>query len=482
MLFRVIKNFFFSFLSQGLLLLSSLGIYILVGRQMGPDGLGQFSFVMAYIGLFTFLPDLGLNLFLIREVSRDPGMVRYYMGYAFVLVLILSPISFVITVCLSQALKFDEIVRQSIYLGAGWVIVGAYLALFRASFHAYEKMEYETTMVLTERATAFVGSVLALVLGMGVVGLIGVQFLARLVALVVAGVVFVVKIDAFPRLTFNYDVSFRMLKKSLPFAVNALTTTIYIQLDLVLLGVWWGDEASGYYRAATSLIIPLVVIATSLNVAIFPNMARSFYISLDQTKYLLAVAIRYLFMIGWPLALGIALLSPAIIHFVYGAAFTPSVLALRILALIVPMRFVNNAMGSGLTAVNRQGVRSTIILISAGLNLLLNIILIPRFSFIGASYSTLGTEIVILISLLWSVSKYVGHLQMTGLISKVWFAGLLMAVVTYLLQDIHLLFVILISVVVYMAALWILKAIPSDDLARIKVIVSRRSMRSSLEA
>jgi O-antigen/teichoic acid export membrane protein len=455
---------------------------MLVGRLLGPEGLGQFAFVLAYISLFTFLSDLGLHLFLIREVSRDLEKVRFYLSHAFVLVLFLSPVTCALVIAISYLLELEAVIRHSIYLGTGWIVAGAYLSLFRAAFHAYEKMEYETMVVLTERIVALVGAVVVLLLGWGVIGLIGLHFAARLISLAVAVIVFIARIDFFPTPAFSLANSIQMLKNSLPFAVNILTTTVYIQVDLVLLGIWSGDEASGYYRAATSLIIPLAVFAASLNFALFPNMARSFLTSIDQTKRMLEASTRYLFMLGWPIGLGMTLLAPAIITLVYGHSFQPSIIALRVLALVVPMRYVNNALGTGLTAVNLQGIRSLIILAGAGTNLLLNIMLIPRYSYLGASYATLVTELLILALLAWSVNVRVGKLNLTYTFGKIIVAGIMMAGVTYVLRDSYLIINVSVSATTYLVAIIVLKVLPANEIARLKQFVLRSHLHSSMEA
>ena len=465
--------------SKILLLLTSLGLYTLIGRKLGPEGLGQFSFVLALIGLFTFLPDLGINLFLTREVSRQPKLVHEYLGRAFTIVLILAPLTFGTIVLAGYLLSDDQKIRQAISIAGVFLVLGAFSALFRAAFYAYERMEYDALIVVAERVLILVGCALILFYGGNVVGLISVHVLARLVALLIGGWIFSKKISRLPRLSFDRRKSWEMLRSSTPFALNVVTTTIYVQIDLVLLTLWVGAAASGYYKAATALIIPLAVIATSLNTALFPNMSRAYVNSRSQAKDLIEHSMRYLFMIGWPIALGTALLAPQIIFYIYGEEFQPTVLVLQILAFIIPLRFINNSMGTGLTAVNRQKTRAGLIMFSAVLNLALNVFLIKRYSYIGAGISTLITELVISAGLYITVFSFLGKFASGRMFFRIFLAGLIMAVVTYLLRDYNLFIAIGMSAGMYGIALLVLKALPEDDLNKVKRISQGiRSLRA----
>lgn len=477
MLLKVLKNTFFVFLSQVLLLLSSLGVYAVVGRKLGPDGLGQFSFVLAYVGLFTFLPDLGINLFLIREITRNQSDVRSYLGNASTLVLILAPLTFGVIAVVNRFMSLERQILQSIYLAGTYLVLGALIALFRAAFHAFEHMELETYAVTIERLMTFVACLGALGTNSGLLGLIGAHVVARVCALLTSGVIFILRIAPLPRLSLDPKLSLKLLKRSLPFALNTLTTTIYIQVDLVLLRLWIGDEASGYYKAATSLIIPLAVVATAMNSAMFPSMARAFVSSSERLKSLVEASIRYLFILGWPLALGVALLAPRILALVYGGSFQASVMAIQILAIIIPMRFINNSMGNGLTAIDRQGLRAGIILASAVINIVLNIFMIPKWSYIGASISTLITEFFILVSLYIGITAHLGRLSYWQLIQRALVSGAVTAIVTYALRDANLILAVTASVFIYCVALLVFKAMPDDDLSRIKQAVYRSLTR-----
>jgi len=466
---RIFKNSLFLALSRGLTLLASLGIYALIGRLLGADGLGQFSFILAYAGMFIFLSSLGLHLYVVREIARRRDQVELYLGNALALILLFSPIACGVMVLVAFAfLSLEPMVQVGIAIAGLYLVLGTLLVLFRAAFHSFERMELDTASTLAENVAIISLCAVVLLSGGGVIGLIVAYAVARLLALVITILLYIRSIGPLPLPTLHPSRSRAILIGALPFALNILTTTVYVQIDLLLLNLWQGDAASGYYKAATSLVIPLSIVATSVNRALFPDMARSFFSSLPRLTRTVESSIRYLFMLGWPMALGLALLAPQVIHLVYGSEFAPSVLCLRILAFIVPMRYINNTMGATLTATDRQGWRATMILLSALLNLLLNLFMIPAWSYVGASISTLLTEIFITIALYVTMRRHLSAVRLPGLIWRSLIGGLVMAAAIYWLQDASLLLVIPVGVLIYALALIGLKALPHEDMVRVK--------------
>jgi O-antigen/teichoic acid export membrane protein len=474
---NIFKNSFFAFSSQFFLLASNLGIYAIVGRVLGTDGLGEFSFVLAYVGMFVFLPDLGLNLLLTREIAKQRDAVSEHLGKAIPLISLLAPISYAVFILLSQRFSFEGEVADSIYLAGLYLVLGAFTSLFRGVFYAFERMEYEAVVTVVERVIALIGCVGALVTTQSLLSLIGAYVFARLVALLLGGWLYVTRIGRFPAISFDPAGAVQLTMKAMPFAVNVLATTVYLRLDLVLLSLWKGDTASGLYKAATSLILPSAVIAASLNSAIFPEMTRSHGENPGRSGELVEKSMRMLFAIGWPLAIGIYWTSEQIIFLVFGPGFDHAATALRILAIVVPLRFINSTMGSGLTAVNQQGRRSTIILVGALANLVINIILIPRFSFIGASYATVITEVLLTFFLCFSLSTIVKLPRPVGEWFRVFICGLAMAVVTYLLRGRSLVLIVSMSALCYVVTLFIAGAVPVNKSLSAKQLATRIVMR-----
>ncbi len=123
---------------------------------------------------------------------------------------------------------------------------------------------------------------------------------------------------------------------SLPFALTASIGTIYHRIDMVMLSAMQGDAAVGWYNAACNLVYTLVIIPDMFSYAVFPVMSRFFVSSKEALKTTLQKSAKYLFILGLPIGVGTSLLSDRIILLIYGAEFTPAIVAMQVLALYLP--------------------------------------------------------------------------------------------------------------------------------------------------
>jgi len=464
---RVGKNTLFVLLSQTIPLLSNVVLYVLVGRYLGPGGLGRLSFLFAYIGLFGFLPDLGASLYLIREIARNPDAIRGKLDAAFGLTILLAPLTYVLVISASFLLDLPFETQSMVFLGGAYLIMGAGILLFRSAYHAHERMELETYVTAFERLLILLTCATALVLGADVLTLIAIYTAVRLISLLLSAYLFRREIAPLPRVSGDWRVILSLAKESSPFAANILTTTIYIQADIVLLALWLGDEPTGYYRAATGLIIPLAIIATSFNSALFPSMARAFLQGTSKVKRLVQRSAQYLLVIATPISVIIFLEAPRIVSALYGSNFQESALPLRILSLIIPMRFLNNSLAVGLTAIDRQGYRAGVIMACAVLNLALNVILIPSISYVGASIATLITEVAILLSLYYFLRRTMGGLRIGEPMIKAFFCGLIMAILIQFTIGIGIYLAVVLSLLLYVGCLFALRVLRCQEVLSI---------------
>ena len=93
--------------------------------------------------------------------------------------------------------------------------------------------------------------------------------------------------------------------------------------------------------------------------------------------------------------------SDKIVVLVYGSKFVAAIQAVKWLALIIPLRFIDTSLEVALNASNREGKRAIAIIVAAVTNLLLDIILIPTYQMMGAVYATVLTECVLCAMFVW---------------------------------------------------------------------------------
>lgn len=186
----------------------------------------------------------------------------------------------------------------------------------------------------------------------------------------------------------------RHLKPILIFFAMSCATTIYTNLDTVMLGFIKTDADVGYYSAATKIKNVLLGIVTSLGTVLLPR--ASYYIEHGESerfKQITQKAINFVFLISMPLAVYFTLFAWEGILFLSGKAYENAVLPMQILMPTLVLIGLTNIMGiQVLVPIGREKVVLYSEIAGACVDLVLNALLIPRMASVGAAIGTLAAE------------------------------------------------------------------------------------------
>ena len=389
---RVVKNSVAQMLSQVLAGGSKALAAVMVARALGPEGMGVFSLSWTLAGTVSFLAVFGLDYLMIREMARHRD--RRTLENSFTLACLLAGGVSVALVAAPILVGAHTPVIQALIGAAAYIALSAPVLVLRASFHAAEKMEYESAATTIEGAFAVVGVSVALALGWGVAGAMGGLALGRLAALV-AGLRLYRKIWGAFHPRWDPTGWKPMLKASIPMAASYAFTAVYMRFDVVLLAALRPASEVGLYGAVSVIILTVPIFASSFGGSLYPVLSRAGSADHPTVSSVFNSSVRLLFMASIPMAAGLFLLAGPILKLTYGSDFTSATHALMVLSLVLPMRFVNNLAGHVLTAIDRQGKRTAAVIVAATVNLGLNLVFIPLWGFMGAVYSTLITEAVL---------------------------------------------------------------------------------------
>jgi O-antigen/teichoic acid export membrane protein len=184
---------------------------------------------------------------------------------------------------------------------------------------------------------------------------------------------------------------------AMPFAWAGIFSRLYGYLDTFLLKTLVGDAALGYYSLPYKITFVWQFIPLALVASLYPAFTAYYQTDKDKLAKLFNKTFIYLLVIAVPLSLGLSLMSGSIFLHIYGTEYLPSAAALQVLVFTLPFLFLNFPIGYLLNACDKQ-VRNTInIGIAMLISLIGNLIIIPRFSFVGASYVSVFTTAVLFI-------------------------------------------------------------------------------------
>ena len=301
-----------------------------LARCFGDFAFGKYSFAIAFTALFAVLMDLGFNSLTIREVARDKTLAKKYMGNILIIKLFLSLVFFALVVAAVNLMHYPSDTKTIVYIFGASTVLTSFGGLFRAIFHAFEKMEYDSLLTIIQQVIVVSIGLTLLFLGYNLIQVVSVFLLGGIINVVFS---LIVTVKKFAKPEFEVDFAFwkTSIINAIPFGLTAIFVIIYVRIDTVMLSMMVGDAPVGWYNAAVTLILGLTFIPGVFLGAVFPVFSRFYMSSIDSLKNAYEKAFKYLFIILFPIAVGTTLLADKFILVIYGEQFIHSIIALQIL-------------------------------------------------------------------------------------------------------------------------------------------------------
>lgn len=184
------------------------------------------------------------------------------------------------------------------------------------------------------------------------------------------------------------------------FAFN-LVSSIYLNLDTIMLGFLKDSISVGYYTAATKLSHIILNVVVSLGTVMLPrtsNLIKN--CEMEQFSHLTKKAYGFNLFMSFPICFGLIVLAPSLIHLFCGLEFEPAIRTLQIISPIVIVIGISNLLG--LQVLYPLGLIKIVTLstcVGAAINFTLNLVLIPRLAQDGAAIATVAAETSVVLTL-----------------------------------------------------------------------------------
>ncbi|NQE54071.1 hypothetical protein C5S29_10810 [ANME-1 cluster archaeon GoMg3.2] len=467
---RITKNTAALFAAQAVTAVLGLVLSILIARTLGPFEFGKYSFALAFTAIFAIFSDLGYNTLLIREIARDKSQASKYLNNVISMRALLSLVIFALIVITINVLGYPADTKNVVYLFGVYTLLMSFANIFRVTFRAFEKMEYEAGITIFLSILRVSLGLLVLFLGYGLIEL-ALVFLFSGVFDVLLSFLICERKFVKPKIELDSHFWKSTIKMALPLSMSSIFGLIYVRIDTVMLSILKGAAVVGWYNAAYTLVLGFMPIPSLFLNAIFPLMSRYFVSSKGSLKVAYEKASKFLLILGFPLAVGITLLADRIIILFYGQQFYPSIIALQILAWDILLRFLFAPTGTVLVSTNKQNQMATIAGMGALLNVILNLILIPHLSYVGAAIATIITEIFVLGVFFYLVAKQLHTLFLHKLVVKPLIASLVMGLFIYSFGNtMNLFLIIILSIILYFVVLYLIGGFSKDDIDLVRQV------------
>ena len=388
-LLKIVDNIGWLFFDKILRMGVGLFVGVWIARYLGPEQFGLLSFATAFVGLFGAIATMGLQGIVVRDIVRDPDGKEVTLGTAAVLQFWGGLIAYGLILAVIFWLRADDALAKTIV-----AIVGS-MMLFKASEIAvywFESQVLSKYTVWVQNSTFLIFAAIKIGLILQNAPLIAFALAMMAEALVVALLMLLMLGLHGPRLsrlTTSFNRTKTLLADSWPLLLSGIAILVYMKIDQIMLGQMIGDKAVGIYSAAVKIseawyFIPGIAVSS-----VFPAIISSKYVSQNRYYERLQDLYNIGVLFSVILAIFITIIAIPLITILFGLAYIQAgqVLSIHIWALIFV--FLGGASSRWLILENMQLQQLERTILGSIINILLNLLLIPKFEIQGAAWATL---------------------------------------------------------------------------------------------
>jgi O-antigen/teichoic acid export membrane protein len=454
----------------------------LMARIVGPTGNGRYYTSVLIFGCFEIVANFGLDMYLMREGARDRQNARRLFFNTFALRVLLF---FAVVPALALFMFGRQVLGTPLVAETIWTVALLYAGLLPGSlanglaalFRACEKYEYPAAIQTATTIMQVTLGTLALAGGLGIVGLAGASVLTNLATL--ATLATLARRTIWPtlprgRTEIEWPLLRGMLAENWPLMASLLLQALFPFANGLLLQNYQGDAVMGWYDAGRKWLTALNIIPSLFTFAMFPVMSRQAAQDRPGLHRSYNLSVKLLVMLALPVAVLVTAAASPLVGLLSGAAFLPhGAVALRILIWSAVFGWVNSLTNFVLIALNRQRY---VLLASAArvvFALVGNLLFVRQFSYVASAAIMVGGELLLLILFSVDLRRHLGPVGWGKLLWPVASAGLLMGGAVWAGSLVHPALALLAGVVVYPAALLLLRALTPEERAALAPLLPR---------
>ncbi len=385
----VFKNTFWLTMAEVVSRLLNAILLIYVARVSGATNFGKFTFALTFVSLLVIFSDFGLSSITTREFSREKEKEKEFPAI-FSLKILLSLGAFALMLFGSFFITSDPTIQKIIWILAIYILISNFSEIIYAFFRARQRMEYESWVKILKALVVSGVGFFAILNFPSIENLSYCYLFASLVALIFILVFFHFKISPL-RISWRKLIWQKFLTMSWPVGLGTIFAMTYRSIDSITMGYFGFITEVGWYNAAYKIINVVLIPAFLISQSFYPVLSEAFKESKERLQRIWNYQMETMILLAIPVVVGGVVLAPRIIVSIYGSSFTPSVFAFRILVAVAGIIFLNRVFVQVLIVSNQQIKFLLTALFGAVINIILNLILIPKFSLYGAAFAALIT-------------------------------------------------------------------------------------------
>lgn len=377
-------------IGQGVSLVLQAGYFVLLARLLGVKEYGVFAGAFAFVGIAMPYGSLGSGLIFMRYVSANRDSFAAYWGNILFSTMIAGTALTVLLSLIAPRLLNPSSASIVLVTAIGNCIFSQIVLSTGLVFQTFERLRMTATLNILTNCLRLLAVAIMMTVSphatakQWALASLEVSLLAAIVAFAI--VLRKLGIPKFaPRLFLSKAV------EGLGYSLGASANSVYNDVDKTMLSHYGMNIQNGIYTMAYRVVDIATIPVASIDAAALP---RYFNINSKGPRAVAPLALRLALrasLVGLLISGLLFVAAPAIPRLV-GKGFGDSVLAVRWLCLLPALRGVHQLTGSAITGMGRYQFRTAGQFCVAGLNVALNLWLIPQYGWIGAAWASLASD------------------------------------------------------------------------------------------
>ncbi|MBI2453515.1 flippase [Candidatus Peregrinibacteria bacterium] len=446
---KILSNTVSQIFGRALTALLSILIVKLITNYLGTSGYGEYVTVYSYLAFFGIAADLGLFTIAVREMAKDEEKTSFILGNILSLRTILAVSSMIVAVVSAYLIpKYqDTLIPVGVAIASVSTLLSILTGTISSVLQVHLKMQYNILGLVAGRILSF--GYMAWVVLYGFKNDPQTGFIHLMIAGILSSALMLAVTYYYTRklatIAYRLDLSFwkDVIFKALPYGIALILSLVYFQVDSILLSIMKNTTEVGIYGVPMKILEILTIIPVYFMNSVLPVLTRHLQQKSEKVKEVLQYSFDFLFICGLPIVIGGYILAYNIVFVISSPEFLSrlddgfygSDIGFKILIFALFFSYLNSMFGFTLVALNRQTDLLKINGAGVLFNIFSNIAVIPYFGFRGAAFTSILTELLILIMTAAWVHKYIDYRISLERSMRSFFSALVMGAFIFLLRD-----------------------------------------------
>jgi O-antigen/teichoic acid export membrane protein len=447
-------------------------------RYFGPERYGMLETAIAWSNALMTITDLGLSTLVVREASRDESKASIFFGNTLVVQAVLSAFVLAVLVGIGYIFDYDSTQILLIALIGAAGLIFEFRKVMRSILRVFLELRF-ISIVEVVNGAIFLSAILSVFLfwnnqDAALLAFAWIQLIVNVLTVIL--LFWYTRRYASPHINLSAIPS--MVKESWIFMLYGVFFMLYFQTDQILLSILMDKHAVGIYSAPAKLAAVLLFIPAIIYQVVLPLLFRYYESDFPRYQRLISLSFRYFAAFGIAAGIGLILVADEFVPFVMGEEYRESIPIMKWMGAFVAVRFLTLSLSDLLTTANKQNTLAAIQIAAVCLNVILDLILIPRYGALGPAIATLIVESLSFSIYVWFTRPIIRipiH-QFAIPLFKIAVSASVMTVVVLLTRgSAHTMVVILFGAAAYAITLLSVRFITSEDARLIRTIIAKKS-------